>query len=304
MPRKRVAFIRQYDSYTGGHQKVRDYIDHFLHLGWEVSLTLRGTSPTHPHLFSHILGVNYTQKHDPAAADLVFLAGMDWEQHLNASPAITPVINLIQHTRHALPDDPRYSFLTLPATRLCVSRAVCEKVAPLANGTTHWIKMGHHFPLIDASQQQDLFILATKAPDLGERMASWARRQGWRVQLFTAPQEPLLVKTAMASSHVSLVLPHAKEGFYFPGIEAMYYSNWAVIPDCEANQEYCAPFSNGLSCDYTENAIKTTVVKVMSQRSSLISQWRKWRGRQIASSYSLRNERQALAKILATLAPT
>ena len=84
----------------------------------------------------------------------------------------------------------------------------------------------------------------------------------------------------------------------------MYYSNWAVIPDCEANREYCAPFSNGLSCDYTENAIKTTVMKVMSQRSSFTSPWRKWRGRQVASSYSLHNERRALAKILASLALT
>ena len=295
--KKRVAFIRHYQSYTGGHQKVRDYIDHFIALGWEVELYLVASSHVREDLFNCIPGVTYNQKHSPERADLVFLAGLDWQTHL-LTPSATPVLNLIQHVRHALPNDERFPFLFNDATRICVSLAVLNAVTPLAKGKCHWVRMGHTIASLDTKKENDLYILATKAPELGHKVANWACHKGWKVILHSLPQSPNTVHKMMASSKVTLALPHNMEGFYLPGIEAMYYSDAAVLPDCIANREYCKPGSNAIVCEYQQDAIEEAISLAFKQIAQARHAWRKRYARIIVSKYSLQQERQALKRLL------
>ena len=79
-------------------------------------------------------------------ADMLFLGGMDWavlsEAQRRSPPK--PVINLIQHVRHANPNESLYQYLSYRAIRICVSAPVADALTatgrvngPLSVSYTH-----------------------------------------------------------------------------------------------------------------------------------------------------------------------
>ena len=296
------SFHRRYHSYTGGHQKVRDYLGHTLaYRKSRVDLWLDNQSDLHPELFEQIPGVNYRSDYRPNLSDVVFLAGMDWKDYLPRMDEKRPKINLIQHIRHSDPSHPLFEFLQHRAIRICVSEAVRQAILPHANGPCLTIRMGYAMPQVSMDKKFDLYVLANKQPELGNRLAQWAASQGYRYCIHDhyVPRED--VHISMAKSRVTLVLPNKTEGFYLPGIEAMKLSDWAVVPDCIANREYCLKGRNVSLCDYEESAIQSAVDKAFAS----LKQWghpvTKWRGKQLVNSYSLAAERRAYHKILGSL---
>lgn len=299
---KNVSFIRHYNGYTGGHQKVRDYIQHFTDLNWQANLFAQVKSATMPGLFSNIPKVNYQQHYDPANADLVFLAGMDWEAYLPLGIKNKTVINLIQHVRHADPNQPLFAFLAQPAVRICVSQSVRQAILPHANGPVYTIPMGHKIEMGEHEKNNDIYILANKQPELGRRLAQYFQEQQLSVICHDHYVEKDSVLTAMAFSSISVTLPHTTEGFYLPGIEAMALSEIAVVPDCVASIEYSGRFNNALRCELDYEDIIATIQKALHLRNTTADLWlRKKLGKSQVAKYSLLAEKINLQKVINTV---
>lgn len=299
MNNKHISFFRHYHGYTGGHRKVRDYLDHFIALGWHPSLYLSNKAATNTELFSNISGVHYQDEYNPTKADVVFLAGMDWQFYLPLRQENQKVINLIQHIRHGDSAQALFKYLREPAIRLCVSNAVKDAIAPYANGPCHVVKMGHTLPYIKSDILWDIYILANKQASLGEELAEWARELGYRVNIDTQTTDSRKVHTAMASADVTIALPHATEGFYLPGIESMWLSKSAVVPYCVANKEYANRFANIYMPEYNKKAIQNATLNAL-HKNTCIKRIEKLIGNNIAASYSINEERRQLAAYLNT----
>ena len=300
---KRISFFRQYLGYTGGHQKVRDYLEHFLAMGWRPSLHVEGQALTNSNLFENIAGVEYQDNYDPSDFDVVFLAGMDWKYFLPHRHSGHTVINLIQHVRHGDEKEALFKYLREPAIRLCVSQAVKDAIEPYANGPCHVVKMGHNLPRIKkAVNKVDLYILANKQPQLGRALASWATEIGYTVKIHTQTTDTQDVHSAMASATITIALPNVTEGFYLPGIEGMWLSDWVIVPDCIANKEYSSKVANITIPSYTLDDIQTSLIKV-GKHSSLRIRMSKLFGRKIALAYSIDNERSILNAYLSKYFP-
>lgn len=297
MNQKRISFIRHYHGYTGGHKKVRDYLSHFIELGWTPSLYLSNQARTNRTLFTSLPGVTYQTNYEPDHADVVFLAGMDWQTYLPTHQEQKPIVNLIQHVRHGDSKEPLFQYLQYPAIRLCVSEAVREAILPHANGPCHVIKMGHEFTQIKRRAIRDIYILATKQPQLGAELQQWAQREGLDVLCHTKTQESTTVVEAMASSDITVVLPHKTEGFYLPGIEAMRYSRTAIVPYCVANKEYYSRFSNMHMPHYTLPAIQASITQALNT-SAIYRSSQGLIGRFLSRQYTIDNERKQLARCL------
>lgn len=296
MIKRTISFHRHYHGYTGGHQKVRDYLSHAQSIGLTPSLYLQNKAMTNQALFDDITNVIYQNSYSPEQCDIAFLAGMDWQAFLLSKGTQTPVINLIQHVRHGDAKEPLFQFLKYPAIRICVSEAVRQAVLPHSNGPCYTIKMGHTLPLRKNTKTSDIYILANKQPQLGRELALWAKEKGFSVELHDATTEKHCVHNAMASAHVTLALPHETEGFYLPGIEAMWASNMAVVPYCVANKEYYSVAANMLIPDYSEAHIKLALLKALKITGSQL--WlRKVIGARIAKAYSLQNERKQFQNV-------
>jgi hypothetical protein len=300
--KKSISFHRQYMAYSGGHQKVCDYIQHTIDSGlFSPTLYLTNSSPVQKQLFNHINGLEYSLQYSPAQADVAFLAGMDWQAYLPFFDPKQVKINLIQHVRHGDKNHPLFKFLQHKAIRLCVSEAVKEAIEPYANGPCFTIKMGHDIPKLTRVKQYDLYILATKQPQLGKQLFEWATNIGLRVMLHDKATERELVYQTMAESVVVIPLPNKTEGFFLPGIEAMALADWAVVPDCIASREYSLSRANITSCELNSTACEEAIAHALIQVNSWTFFVNKWHGRRRSATYRPTQERQSYQHILRNL---
>jgi len=296
MPYKSISFHRKYYSYTGGHQKVRDYIDHFVSMGISTQLYVEGQANTRRSLFADIEKVEYQNHYQPNNADIAFLAGMDWHAYINSGAEHSLIFNLIQHVRHGDRNEALFDFLAQPAVRLCVSTSVKNAIEPYANGPCHVIRMGVSLPRLNEQKARCLYIVGNKQPELGQKIYAWSQQMGITAKLEDQKVERLDVLRNMSSSQVTLALPNKSEGFYLPGVEAMYYSDTAIVPYCVANKEYFSSKANIRIPDYSEEAIKNEILSAI-RITPLTNFARKWHGKRIARQYSLTVERKQLTDI-------
>ena len=104
MAYRSVLFFRHFDQYSGGHQKVFDYFSHLnsandyrADISFSESSQWNLTNPWFPD-FRRVAFA-------PDQYDYLFLAGMDWDIYSgHGIDPKKPVINLIQHVRHASPE--------------------------------------------------------------------------------------------------------------------------------------------------------------------------------------------------------
>ncbi len=254
-----VLFFRNFQKYSGGHQKVADYFGHLqsaIHFSPAISFSSTSIwSPANPWLDDQDKQVEF----EPKNYDALFLAGLDWQQYecVGIDPA-QPVINLIQHVRHADPATDLYPFLKYQAIRICVSSQVAQAInaTGVVNGPVLTIANGHKMPEIPAAGKKiDLLIVGSKRPQLADNIAMALAGEMKNIHVFNSfvPRQQLL--ETMARARVVLCLPNPTEGFYLPALEAMKYAELAIVPDCVGNRSFCHDHLNCLRPDYVFNEL-------------------------------------------------
>src|SRR5437868_1326606 len=253
--KKIVLFHRDFQRFTGGHLKVWNYFNHVLaSKSYEPRIAFTADSKwdqTNPWSGSR----NQVTDWQPGKADALFLAGKDW-QHLSLekSQALPkPIINLIQHPRHADPDDDLYRFLSNRAIRICVSQQVADAIMAtgLVNGPVFVIPNAinlENIPRAAADEKRPIEILISglKAPDLAREIESRLRSDeniAVTSLLDWIPRSEYLRQLGQAK--IAVTLPRPNEGFYLPALEAMACGAIVVCPDCVGNRDFCR---NDVNC--------------------------------------------------------
>ena len=262
---RRLHFHRAFGGHTGGHGKVFDYFRHAMaHPRWEASVYF-SEGAAHPENPWAKAGLPLQDSWQPSTADALFLAGMDWRQWPEDRRE-RPVINLVQHVRHAEPGADVYPFLSRPAVRLCVASAVADAI--LATG-----RVRGPVQVIEAAidledvprpptRSTDLVVAALKQHTLGRRLAADWASEGWTVRLLDAPMPRREYLAAVADARIAVCLPNPTEGFYLPALEAMALGCAVVVPDCVGNRTYLEPDRNALVPAAEAGAIRDAVARL------------------------------------------
>ncbi|WP_298607883.1 glycosyltransferase [uncultured Thiothrix sp.] len=247
---KKVFFHRDFLRFQGGHLKVWNYFNH-----------LKSTQDYLPEIYfspSSIHDSNnpwqFTSKlkeWSPGLADILFLAGLDWQSVLNNKLYVEkrskiPVINLIQGLSHADPQDIKYPFLSKRAIRICVSNQVESAISSTGkvNGPIFTIPNGvdlDNLPMPLSSSQKDieLLIVAIKKPQLGHEIEKYLKGK-YKVVLTISsllPRNDFI--NILNRARLVVCLPHFVEGFYLPALEAMALGCIVICPDCIGNRSFC-----------------------------------------------------------------
>lgn len=124
---KTLLFHRHYHGFTGGHLKHWDYFNHSRYSQMYCpAIYFTPNSRWEPHNPWLSIRNTVAPTWQPDKADMLFLAGMDWQAYPPSQETVLnkPVINLIQHVRHADPQHPLFAFLQRKAIRICVGPEV------------------------------------------------------------------------------------------------------------------------------------------------------------------------------------
>lgn len=304
---KKVLFYRDFTGFSGGHLKVRNYFDHINHMpGFQAQIffspdSVWGSENPWNEMRSAVL-----PQWQPECSDYLFLAGLDW---LRLDPAQrdappVPVINLIQHVRHADPHDQRYPFLRHPALRICVSREVemVIRATGQVNGAIWTIPNGIDLGTPSGERASGrrggaTLIAGLKNPQLARTLAVRLQAAGIEAELLleALPRKHFLARLAQAE--VALLLPCEREGFYLPALEAMALGCIVVCPDCVGNRSFCHAGINCYRPAYGVDALVDCALQACRMdavaRSAMLGA-----AAQTARSHSLEQERAALHQLL------
>jgi glycosyltransferase involved in cell wall biosynthesis len=294
-----LLFRRDFTGYTGGHGKVWDYYRHTAaHPAWEpaIHFTAETIDTGNPWREAGLPGI----RHDwaPHHYDALFLAGMDWEAWPVDDPAI-PVINLVQHVRHACPDGPLYGFLRRPATRICVSQSVADAIMAtgMVDGPVHVIDAGLDLPGGSrVGARSGIVVGALKQPGLGARLADALTALGLQVRLLDALLPRGRYLEALAEADIAVLLPNPSEGFYLPALEAMALGCAVVVPDCVGNRAYLEPSRNALVPQ--EPTLDALLACVQALQSPLVREPLRAQGQATAARFTLAREAAAFHAVL------
>lgn len=300
---RRMLFHRDYHGYTGGHGKIRDYLDHVqAHPGWSAAVYLSPSSDRaagNPFLDAPGLTGLWT----PQAADALLLGGMDWTAlpPASASPD-QPIVNLVQHVRHADPALPLRGFLSRRAIRVCVSTAVADAIAATGevNGPIRVIPAAVDGAMLAAlggrTSGDGVFIDAVKQPRLGAAIAVELARFGVQADLHAARLPRADYLGAMAAAAVVVALPDPLEGFYLPGLEALALGRALVQYDCVGSRDYLRDGDNALVPTREVSAIAGAALRLHADaalRTRLCAA-----GRATAARFDLAGERAGVHDLL------
>ena len=241
--KKRILFHRDYRNFTGGHLKVFDYFNHAKSSDVfvpEIFFT-PSSRPDHPWRDEGSI----VRFYDPKCAECLFIAGADWNA-LRPFPDIEsriPVVNLIQHVRHANPDDPLHAFLSRRATRICVGPEVADAIERTGrcNGPIHIIPNGIDFSLLPKSRasRSGVFIAGVKRPHLASALYDRLRARAVGVECAIKMLDRAEFLQRVSSARIVVTLPHQTEGFFLPALEAMALGRAVICPDCIGNRSFC-----------------------------------------------------------------
>ncbi|WP_162404133.1 glycosyltransferase [Pseudoxanthomonas jiangsuensis] len=238
----------------------------------------------------------------PGTADLLFLAGMDWQALPRVLDGRSRVLNLVQGLRHADPVQPLHAFLDRPATRICVSGAVATAITATGrvNGSVRIIPaaldLGAVMAAATGAHGDAVFIGAAKTPRLGNELAQRLRARGHAVELATdwLPRGEYLA--AIAAAAVAVPLPAAAEGFFLPGLEVMALGRPLVMPACGGNAEYARDGMNCLMPEAEADALVQAVERLLAGPG--LAQELVVAGRATAARHDLPAEREAFASLI------
>lgn len=309
-PLEKVFFYRDFLRFTGGHLKVWHYFNHVQSsIYYKPYITFSAATiwdETNPWQGMR----NQTEEcWRPEKADILFLAGMDWAV-LNTQQRdeqIKPVINLIQHVRHADSQEPLYQFLKHRAIRICVSQSVTEALLSTkkVNGPVFTITNGVDLSELNQgkiweNRELDLLIVGIKQPALAMEIHSHLKHSSWRIKNLTHALPRPAFLDLLGNAKVALLLPHSTEGFYLPAIEGFALETLVICPDCVGNRSFCISERNCLQPAYHVTAILESVqhafnLRIPVRQALLKSAW------QTAQQHSLLEERRLFLELLAQI---
>ncbi len=301
MANRSVLFYRHFERYSGGHQKVFDYFSHLrASEGYQADICFSQTSQwniTNP-WFPDTRSVGFL----PEKYNYLFLAGMDWvvcsEDVLNDSK---PIINLIQHVRHAEPNEDVHPFLKNKAIRICVSPEVESAIAAIANGPVITIANGIEIPSISAEKCYEVFIAGFKNPSMALALST---DSDVTVETTHVPRNKFLKQ--LASARIAVVLPHPDEGFFLPALEAMCLADIAIIPDCIGNRSFCIDAEhdggNCLMPSYNQEEITGAIRRAKNILNDPVRLHQiKTNAMSTVNAHSLSRERQEFLKLISNV---
>lgn len=304
-----VLFHRNFRAFKGGHLKVWDYFNHVLASpGFTPRVRFSPDSkwdPTNPWWDAREYVVEPGRSVRP---DVLFVAGRDWhmlDRYQDAGEGI-PVVNFVQHVRHADRNKAKFQYLSRKAVRICVGEEVAEalRATGITRGPLIVIPNGLDLGLLPESNGAtpgiDLLIAALKQPRLGKRLERRLQRPGRRVEMLTKPlPRPEFLRRIQAAS-TTLFLPGETEGFYLPALEGMALGTLVVCPDCAGNRSFCLPGHNALRPDYMfEELVRAAETALAMPPDRAL--WIRTNARQIAESHDLLGERRAFFDVLDNL---
>lgn len=292
---RRLRMRRQFLGHSGGHQKMFDYFGHAAtHSGWSPSVYFTEDSVDAMNPWRHAEAPE-AQAWQPADADALLLGGMDWEAV--AEDCTVPVINLVQHVRHADPALPLRGFLRRRALRICVSDAVAEAIIATGdvNGPVQVIDAAISDIPVSRGPREGVFIDAIKQPVLGAALASQVAAHGLQVELSVRRLDRADYLARLARCEIAVLLPHATEGFYLPGVEAMASGAACVVPDCVGNRGYLEPGINALVPTLDPASL---LGAVLALRDPALRQRLRAGAANTATRYSIARERRAFHDVL------
>lgn len=302
---RKLAFYRDFGRFTGGHLKVWDYYCHTKCSGlFDPVIYFTDNSKLDASNPWAANGEKREADWAPKAADALFLGGLDWL----AVPedCQTPVINLIQHVRHADPEDIRYRFLSRRATRICYSEPVRDALLSTGqvNGPVAFVPMGIDLGLLPSpSPNRDipLLIAGLKQPQLAGKLAERCTANGIPHFCLTSllPRKNYL--ELLGRAQVTVFLPNRTEGFYIPALEGMAMGTVVVCPDCVGNSDFCL---DGKNCHVPHFELGALMEAALSALHSDQEQ----RGRMLSEAkiqarlHTMKQERSKYLEILGSFA--
>jgi hypothetical protein len=302
--RRTVLFHRDFRGFTGGHLKVWHYFCHVAaspaheaRIHFTPASRLDASNPWHHS------GSVPSSPWTPSAADVLFLAGMDWK----AVPGTfdRPVVNLIQGFGHARAGDPRHDFLARRAIRICVSEEVAEAIRATGrtNGPIVTIPNAlDHEALPPPAAVRDVAVLVAgqKRPELARELAERLERCGIAVRCLTEPLPRAEFLSLLGRAEIVVPLPLPEEGFFLPGLEGMAMGALVVCPDCHGNRSWCRDNETGFRPLPTIDAIEAAVTAAHglspASRKSIVAQ-----AQTLARSRSMADERNEFLHVLTEL---
>ncbi len=304
----KVYFYRDFRFFTGGHLKVYHYFQYLLDSpGFEPYIYFTPESQGVPGNPWDRHRDRWLRRWKPQQADLLFLAGMDWESLPEArrSDWPVPVINFIQHVRHADPAEPPYEFLSCKAVRVCSTQDVSDAIEATgqANGPV-WIILngmdcsdieGYARPWSDRAY--DVLIAGLKQPRLAASLARSCMDRGIRVKCLTTllPRSEYLRE--VVNSRVAVFLPRPTEGVFLPPLEGMAAGCLVVCPAFIGNTRFYRDGVNCLVPDYEEAAIRSAIENALTLPPAAAEGMRQTAYRQVADQ-SVGRERSAFLDII------
>lgn len=266
-----VMFLRDFRRFSGGHLKVWHYFNHVLssprHRPWIRFSEQSVWDDSNPwrHCRERVVGTRSRVR-----PSVFVLAGTDWLRLTRQEcRRRRPVVNLVQHVRHADPDDVRYSFLERPAVRICVSPEVAGAIAATGrvNGPVVTIPNAVVVDEVDTNpappRDIDVLVVADKDPVLGRRVHERLRQPGRELRVVDRliPRRRFL--GLLRQARVSVFLPGSTEGFYLPALEGMALGTLVVCADCVGNRSFCLPGHNCFRPDREEDRLVKDVEEAL-----------------------------------------
>ena len=305
LARKLVLFHRNFTGFTGGHLKVWHYFSHVLsspahdaRIAFTTESKWDNTNPWFP-------VARQQAPWEPHKADILFLAGLDWrglpEEDRPDFPK--PIINLIQHPRHADKDSELRGFLRNRAIRICVSEEVAADIQATGevNGPVLTIPNGID---LSASAQKpfeertiDLLICGMKAPELARKLARSIKAPKRKVQCLTEQMPRSEYLARISDARVAVFLPRPVEGFYLPALEGMACGAVVVCPDCEGNRGFCIDGTNCFRPPQDEEEIRAATLRALAL-SEMEQDEMQEHARKTVQQHSLESERASFLNIL------
>jgi glycosyltransferase involved in cell wall biosynthesis len=306
--KRQVLFFRDFKRFTGGDLKVWDYFNHVQSApGYSARVKFTEESDwsdSNPWLRAKEYVVPQGEE---LAADVLFLSGVDWRQieYSKRVESPIPIINLVQHVKHACENDQleRFRFLPHKAIRICVAPEVTRALertgrvrGPLFT-IPDAIDFGEVASHASPSEREiDLLIVANKQPERGAAMRARLERPGIRVELVDTRIARAKLLDLIGRAAVTLLLPNPKEGFYLPAVEAMALGTVVVCPDCIGNRSFCIDGSKCFRPLYEEDAIVAATEAALRRGDDLVTMIES--GLRTAREHDLADERRAFLEIL------
>lgn len=307
---KSMLFHRDFLRFTGGHLKLWEYFGHVRHSAeyvpdiyfsettrWENNELWMSEKP---------FALN---SWDCKEADAIFMEGTDWlDVKWQEFSASKPVINLIQHVRHANPDNIRYTFLQNKAIRICVSPEVseCLSATQRVNGPVFTIPLGLDLSLLPqplSGDQRDIPVLldGMKNQPLAREVSAELEKLGIRHELHIKYQPRSVFLEKLNRSKIAVFLPMAEgEGFFMPALEAMSLGILVVCPDSVGNRSFCLDGVTCLMPSYSVEQIVQATIQATTMTEMEVN-CIKSEGLKMVEKHGILEERRAFLDILDNL---